>query len=66
MLASETEEISNFLKQFVIKKRVKKIIKIFLLILGIRFVMQLMKNQKATYGLLEVNADIGYCCRWLQ
>ena len=46
MLASETEEISNFLKQFIIDKRGQENYKDFLLILEIRFVMLQMKIKK--------------------
>ena len=46
MLASETEEISNFLKQFIIDKRGQEITKTFLLTLEIRFVMLQTKIKK--------------------
>ena len=57
MLASETEEISEFLKSVLFRNMGKKITK---LILQIRDTLcyATNENQKATYGLLEVEADL--------
>jgi 4-hydroxy-3-methylbut-2-enyl diphosphate reductase len=58
MLASETEEISNFLKQFIINKRGKENYKDFFADTRDTLCYATNENQKATYGLLEVPADL--------
>ena len=58
MLASETEEISNFLKQFIINKRGQENYKDFFADTRDTLCYATNENQKATYGLLEVPADL--------
>ena len=58
MLASETEEISNFLKQFIIDKRGQENYKDFFADTRDTLCYATNENQKATYGLLEVPADL--------
>ena len=58
MLASETEEISNFLKQFIIVKRGQENYKDFFADTRDTLCYATNENQKATYGLLEVPADL--------
>lgn len=58
MLASETEEISNFLKQFIIEKRGQENYKDFFADTRDTLCYATNENQKATYGLLEVFADL--------
>ena len=58
MLASETEEISNFLKQFIIDKRGQENFKDFFADTRDTLCYATNENQKATYGLLEVPADL--------
>ena len=58
MLASETEEISNFLKQFIIYKRGQENFKDFFADTRDTLCYATNENQKATYGLLEVPADL--------
>ena len=58
MLASETDEISNFLKQFIINKRGKENYKDFFADTRDTLCYATNENQKATYGLLEVPADL--------
>ena len=58
MLASETEEISNFLKQFIIDKRGQENYKDFFADTRDTLCYATNENQKATYSLLEVPADL--------
>ena len=58
MLASETEEISNFLKNYIIKKHGEENYKDFFADTRDTLCYATNENQKATYGLLKVNADI--------
>ena len=58
MLASETEEISNFLKDFIIKKRGQENYKDFFADTRDTLCYATNENQKATYSLLEVPADL--------
>ena len=58
MLASETEEISNFLKQFIIDKRGQENFKDFFADTRDTLCYATNENQKATYSLLEVPADL--------
>jgi 4-hydroxy-3-methylbut-2-enyl diphosphate reductase len=58
MLASETEEISNFLKQFIIQKRGQENYKDYFADTRDTLCYATNENQKATYGLLEVPADL--------
>ena len=58
MLASETEEISNFLKQFIINKRGQENYKDFFADTRDTLCYATNENQKATYGLLEAPADL--------
>ena len=58
MLASETEEISNFLKQFIINKRGEENYKDYFADTRDTLCYATNENQKATYGLLEVPADL--------
>ena len=58
MLASETEEISNFLKQFIINKRGQENYKDFFADTRDTLCYATNENQKATYGLLEEPADL--------
>ena len=58
MLASETEEISNFLKQFIINKIGQENYKDFFADTRDTLCYATNENQKATYGLLEVPADL--------
>ena len=58
MLASETEEISNFLKQFIINKNGLENYKDFFADTRDTLCYATNENQKATYGLLEVPADM--------
>lgn len=58
MLASETEEISNYLKQFVIKKHGEENYKDYFADTRDTLCYATNENQKATYGLLEVPADL--------
>ncbi|MEE3038030.1 MAG: 4-hydroxy-3-methylbut-2-enyl diphosphate reductase [Bacteroidota bacterium] len=58
MLASETQEISNFLKEFIINKHGAENYKEFFADTRDTLCYATNENQKATYGLLEVPADI--------
>lgn len=58
MLASETQEISNFLKEFIINKHGVENYKEFFADTRDTLCYATNENQKATYGLLEVPADI--------
>ena len=58
MLASETEEISNFLKDFIIDKRGQENYKDFFADTRDTLCYATNENQKATYSLLEVPADL--------
>ena len=58
MLASETEEISNFLKDFIIEKRGQENYKDFFADTRDTLCYATNENQKATYSLLEVPADL--------
>ena len=58
MLASETEEISNFLKQFIIDKRGQENYKDFFADTRDTLCYATNENQKATYSLLELPADL--------
>ena len=58
MLASETEEISNFLKQFIINKKGQDNYKDYFADTRDTLCYATNENQKATYGLLEVPADL--------
>ena len=58
MLASETEEISNFLKNFIIEKRGQENYKDFFADTRDTLCYATNENQKATYSLLEVPADL--------
>lgn len=58
MLASETEEISNFLKQFIINKRGQENYKDFFADTRDTLCYATNENQKATYGLLKEPADL--------
>ena len=58
MLASETQEISNFLKEFIINKHGTENYKEFFADTRDTLCYATNENQKATYGLLEVPADI--------
>ncbi|MDB0006581.1 4-hydroxy-3-methylbut-2-enyl diphosphate reductase [Flavobacteriales bacterium] len=58
MLASETEEISNFLKDFIINKHGEDNYKDYFADTRDTLCYATNENQKATYGLLNVPADI--------
>lgn len=58
MLASETEEISNFLKDFIINKHGEDNYKDYFADTRDTLCYATNENQKATYGLLNVTADI--------
>ena len=58
MLASETQEISNFLKEFIINKHGAENYKEFFADTRDTLCYATNENQKATYGLLVVPADI--------
>lgn len=58
MLASETEEISNFLKSHIINKHGEDSYKDFFADTRDTLCYATNENQKATYGLLDVPADI--------
>ena len=58
MLASETQEISNCLKEFIINKHGTENYKEFFADTRDTLCYATNENQKATYGLLEVPADI--------
>ena len=58
MLASETQEISNYLKEFIISKHGQNNYKEFFADTRDTLCYATNENQKATYGLLEVDADI--------
>ncbi|MBL6872782.1 MAG: 4-hydroxy-3-methylbut-2-enyl diphosphate reductase [Flavobacteriales bacterium] len=58
MLASETEEISNFLKDFIINKHGEENYKDYFADTRDTLCYATNENQKATYGLLNVPADI--------
>jgi len=58
MLASETEEISNFLKEFIINKYGIENYKEYFADTRDTLCYATNENQKATYGLLEIPADI--------
>ena len=58
MLASETEEISNFLKQYIINKHGEGNYKDFFADTRDTLCYATNENQKSTYGLLEVPADL--------
>ena len=58
MLASETEEIANFLKQFIIGKRGQENYKDFFADTRDTLCYATNENQKATYSLLQVPADL--------
>ena len=58
MLASETEEISNFLKDFIINKHGENNYKDYFADTRDTLCYATNENQKATYGLLNVPADI--------
>jgi 4-hydroxy-3-methylbut-2-en-1-yl diphosphate reductase len=58
MLASETEEISNYLKHYIVEKRGEENYKNYFADTRDTLCYATNENQKATYGLLEVPADL--------
>ena len=58
MLASETEEISSFLKNFIVQKHGENNYKEFFADTRDTLCYATNENQKATYGLLNVPADL--------